>query len=119
MSKINLESLKSLDGYISSALIDLESGMLMAGDGDGSIDLELASAGNSEVLKSKMRVAESLKLNDSVEDILITLTKQYHLLRPLATNNKIFLYLVLSRDKSNLAMARHLLKSFEKELDFS
>ena len=43
--------------------------MLMAGDGDGSIDLDLAAAGNCEVLKSKIRVAENLKLNDSVEDI--------------------------------------------------
>ena len=119
MSNIKLETLKTIDGYVSSALIDLESGMVMAGDGDGSIDLDLAAAGNCEVLKRKMRVADSLTLNDSVDDILITLTKQYHLLRPLATNNKVFLYLVLNRDKSNLAMARHVLKAFEKELDFS
>ena len=70
-------------------------------------------------LKSKIRVAENLKLNDSVEDILITLTKQYHLIRPLSTNNNIFLYLVLSKDKSNLAMARHTLRSFEQDLNFS
>ena len=119
MSNINLENLKKIDGYISSALVDLESGMLMAGDGDGSIDLDLAASGNCEVLKSKIRVAENLKLNDSVEDILITLTKQYHLIRPLSTNNNTFLYLVLSKDKSNLAMARHTLRSFEEDLDFS
>ena len=74
------------------------------------------AAGNSEVVRSKRRVAQALNLNDSIEDILITLGKQYHLLEG---NDKIFLYLVLERSKANLAMARHELKGYEKGLDFS
>lgn len=118
MAKINLEPLRSLDGYIAAALVDMDSGMLLASDGSG-INLEVAAAGNSEVVKAKRKTANALKLNDAIEDILISLTKQYHMLRPLESNQKLFLYLVLDRAKASLAMARHELRTFEKTLDFS
>lgn len=117
MAKLNLEPLREIDGYLASALVDCDSGMAMAKDGNA-VDLDIAAAGNAEVVKSKRKVAASLRLNDNIEDILITLGRQYHLIRPLESNNKIFLYLVIDRSKSNLAMARHGLKSFEGTLDF-
>ena len=119
IAKVSLEALANIDGFYAAALVDGESGLALATQGGGSIDLELAAAGNTEVVRSKRRVAQALNLNDSLEDILITLGKQYHLIRPLEGNDKIFLYLVLERSKANLTMARHELKGYEKGLDFS
>lgn len=119
MAKLDINSLSGIDGFIGAALVDSDSGMALAKLGGGSIDLDIAASGNTEVVKSKRRVASALKINEKIDDILISLERQYHIIRPLERNETLFLYLVLDRAKSNLALARHELKTFEQNLDFS
>ena len=61
MAKISLDPLRDIDGYVAAALADSESGMLLVADGDA-INLEVAAAGNTEVLRAKRKVANALKL---------------------------------------------------------
>ena len=115
-----LKEAMNIDGALGVALVDWDSGMPLGTLGGGKyLDLELAAAGNTEVVRAKMRTMQSLNLNDTIEDILITLTKQYHLIR-LMTNssgaNNLFLYLALDRSQANLALARHHLRRIENDL---
>jgi hypothetical protein len=67
-----------------------------------------------------MRVMNALALDDSIEDILITLGRQYHLIRLIGDGKDgslmLFLYLVLDRERSNLGLARHHLRRIEGDL---
>src|ERR1700690_2851070 len=115
-----LKEAMTVDGAVGVSLVDWESGMSLGALGGGKyLDLDVAAAGNTEVIRAKMRTMESLRLDDNIEDILITLNKQYHLIRLLKNSRNeqgLFLYLVLDRSKSNLALARHNLKRIESEL---
>ncbi len=112
-----LEKAMELNGAIGVALVDFNSGMCLGTAGGGSIDLELAAAGNTEVVRAKKNVRDQLKIKDSIEDILITLENQYHLIRMFHNSKSIFLYLVLDRKSSNLALSRMSLRAIDEQLE--
>jgi hypothetical protein len=116
----SLKQAMEIEGALGVALVDYESGMALGSLGGGRyLNLEVAAAGNTEVIRAKMRTMASLELNDEIEDILITLGRQYHLIRLMSTNRSasLFLYLALDRQKANLAMARHQLRQIEAQLN--
>lgn len=117
MANLNesLQDLMTLDGALCAAVVDYNSGMLLGSIGTG-VDLELAAAGNTEVVRAKMKTMKSLGLNDSIEDILITLGKQYHILRPAEKISGIFIYYVLDSGRANLALARRKIADVESKL---
>ncbi|WP_031048706.1 hypothetical protein [Streptomyces sp. NRRL F-5650] len=114
------ECLGSIDGATAVALVDYTSGMALGTLGGGKdFNLEVAAAGNTDVVRSKLRTMEHLGLKDEIEDILITLNTQYHMIRLLKGRggNGLFLYLVLDANRANLAMARHQLRRIEGDLE--
>ena len=115
--KQSLEELLTADGALCAALVDSNSGMMLGSAGSG-VDLEVAAAGNTEVMRAKLKTMRSLGLNDVIDDILITLGKQYHIMRPLARREGVFIYFVLDRAKSNLALARRKVQDVERDLVF-
>lgn len=115
--KENLIKLEAIEGFIGAALADSDSGMCLGSlGGSGVVNLEVAAAANTEVVRSKRKAIKALNLRDEIEDILITLGKQYHLIRPVRTRPNLFFYVVLDRQRANLAMARYTLADAEREL---
>jgi hypothetical protein len=117
MANVNevLKDMLKTDGALCSSLVDFNSGMMLGSAGTG-LDLEAASAGNTEVVRAKMKTMKMLGLNEPIEDILITLGSQYHIIRPVQAKAGLFIYLVLDKAKGNLAMARRACLSCEHQL---
>lgn len=115
--KQTLEELMNMDGAVAAAVVDSSSGMMLGSIGSG-VDLEVAAAGNTEVVRAKLKTMRALGLNDVIEDILITLGKQYHIIRLSARKEGVFLYYVLDKQRANLAMARRKAQDVDKDLSF-
>lgn len=115
--KQTLDELIEVDGAISAAVVDSASGMMLGSVGTG-IDLEIAAAGNTEVVRAKLKTMRALGLKDVIEDILITMGKHYHIMRPASRKEGVFIYLVLDKQRSNLAMARRKVQDADKEMVF-
>lgn len=113
--KSSMARAMKIDGALGGALVDFTTGMCLGAAGNPGFDLELAAAGNVEVVRAKKNIRDKLGLKDKIDDILITLTGQYHLIRMVGTS--MFIYLVLDRARSNLALARKELESIDKGLD--
>ncbi|WP_420804504.1 hypothetical protein [Actinomadura atramentaria] len=115
-----LNDMMGIEGAIGAAVVDYTSGMALGMLGSSkSLDLQVAAAGNTEVVRAKLRTMEQLGLKEDIEDILISLSGQYHVIRPLSGRNAggLFLYLALDRNRANLALARHRLKSIESVVE--
>ncbi|WP_139806739.1 DUF4388 domain-containing protein [Deinococcus hopiensis] len=108
-------ALETIDGAIAAALVDYGSGMALGMVGNG-VHLEMAAAGNTEVMRALVGTLKMLGIQGGIEDILITLDKQYHILY-IVPSHPLFIYLVLSKDQSNLAMARYKLRTLTQDLN--
>ncbi len=107
---------KNIPGYIAVAVSEIKSGISYYSDTVvAGFDPELASAFNLEVVKAKLNAISALGLKESIDDIMITLTNQIHIL-DVSENNEYFIYLAVDSSKANLGMTKALLNKYKKEI---
>ncbi|MEM6939103.1 MAG: roadblock/LC7 domain-containing protein [Pseudomonadota bacterium] len=117
MASTDITGLNDITGFIGACLVDTETGLMMASEGGDNFDLETAGAANVEVVKAKMNAMQMLGLDEKIDDILITLGSQFHLIRPLEDTPSVFLYTALDKKAANLGMARVQVKKVERTLE--
>ena len=110
-----LAEVMKIDGAIAVSVVDGNNGLMLGSQGRG-IDLEYASAGNTELYHAKLKIMIVLGINEKIDDFLITLDTQYHFLVPSPKNEGVFIYAIFSKANSTLAMARRRLHDFANEL---
>jgi hypothetical protein len=109
---------RSLDitGALGAILVDYERGVCVGQEGDGRANLEVVALENMAVVRAKFATLNILKLNDVIEDIVITQASHYHLIRLLTGDHKVFLNIILDRRNGNLGLARHQMETIERSL---
>jgi len=105
-----------IDGAIGVALVDSESGMCIGTKGGKQMDMELAGACSTQVVQANKNVIEQMNLDETPEEVLLTMDGQYHLIRLFRENDNVFSYLILNKDACRLALARTQLKSLDEDL---
>ncbi|MEO1493393.1 MAG: roadblock/LC7 domain-containing protein [Pseudomonadota bacterium] len=113
---IDITGLREIDGVLGGALVDSETGFMLASFGGSDFDVEAAGAANAKVVKVKLDAIKSLGWNEPIDDILITLGTQCHLIRPLSRSPKAFLYVALDKRVANQGRARLQLKAVEQSV---
>lgn len=101
-----LEELLAFDGSIGVALVDGQSGMVL-GEAGSAGNLGLSAAGASVILRARLDTNKALGRAEEIADVLITLSSQVQIIRPLSKNSSLFLFLIGDKAKASLAMARY------------
>lgn len=104
--KEELEQMLAFDGAMAVALVDSDSGLILGQAGSG-IDMDLAAAAASMIVRARRATIKALSLKDEIDDFLVTLTNQLQIIRPVTGKPAIFIYLIVDRSKASLAMARY------------
>ncbi len=94
-----------IPGFIAASLVDLDSGMTLGlKSARPDFDLAAASAYNSEMVKQKLKIMKALNLKTTLEDMLLTLGDQIHIIKLVTPTT--FIYLAAERANSNIAIVR-------------
>lgn len=105
-----VNKLASLEGVIVAAIVDYESGMVLASATNrADFDLEVHAASGSNIIGAKKRTIQLLEGDDFIHDIVISMKTQYHLLCPCSKRQSAFIYMVLDRETGNLSTCRRAL----------
>lgn len=115
----SLDELMDISGAIGAAIVDYENGMTLGTIGGRDLDMELAGAGNTEVVRAKKNVAHDLGLNGDIEDILISLEDQFHLIRLCDNHEDVFIYMAIDRSEGNLGLARRSIDKVDDKLELA
>ncbi|WP_258102327.1 hypothetical protein [Marinoscillum pacificum] len=106
----------SSDGIHAVSVVEMASGMSLGAFSDGKLDPDVASAYNVEVVKSKLKAIDALGLKETIDDILITLNTQYHVINCTSKGTHM-IYVAADKNKANLAMLRALINKGVQEIE--
>jgi len=117
INELNDNLKRDIKGYKAMSICDIASGeTLFAESLDASFDIELASACNLEVIKAKLKAIETLEIDDSIDNIIIHLEKDIHII-DITKSEQYFIYLALDAKQTTIGLVKGLLNKYKAKLN--
>jgi hypothetical protein len=113
-----LAEMLTLDGLLGCAVVDSSNGLILAREAreEEGIDLDIAAAASTQALKAHKSAARSIGLADPIEEVMTSAGTRHHIMRQLSRYPDLFLFVLLDRHRTNLALARYKLMEVEREM---
>lgn len=111
-----VSTLRGVSGYLGFCIVDGEGhGLIETDSRTAELDVSAAGLCNIDVLETQKKTVDQMGIEDGIEDMVITVSSQFHLLRPIPETGR-FLYLVVDRRSASLATARMALREAHERL---
>lgn len=108
-----LRQLETTDGFLGATLLDMEQRKVVAAVDPSNRHIAESALAHTDLVDAKKKTIAALHLDDVLEDIVISLSSEYHLLRPSRRQPQLLFFVALDRRRANLAMARYQLSNLE------
>lgn len=113
-----LDRTRQIEGLVVGCLVDAGTGMVLGsvrGEGEQEVSVPVSAAGATDVAHAISLMTGGLAAEGGLEDVIITLKGQYHLIRRFSPAPKLdfLLLVVLDRAGTNLAMALRQLRDLD------
>ncbi len=111
-----LSRVRQIDGFLLGCIVDASTGTVLGSAQDQQdLSLPVAAAGATDLANVISLMASGLAADGGLEDVIITLSGHYHLIRQFSPTPKLrfLLLVVLDRTHANLAMALRELRDFD------
>ena len=123
-ARIALAGLLALDGLLGCAVVDSNTGLVLAREtheaGDGPpIDMALAAAACAQLLRAHRQAARSMGLAELVDEVITSAGGRQQIMRTVSRHPEFFIVALLDKQHTNLALARFQLIDVERRLNTS
>ena len=114
-----LSPVTEIDGFLLACLVDASTGMVIAAaQNHEDLQLSAAAAGAADMADVLALLAGQLAASDGLDDVMMTFSNHFHLIRPVlpSAGPALLLLVILDRQRANLALARRELRNFCESL---
>lgn len=113
-----LAGMLALDGLLGCAAVDSTTGLVLARQAAEPVlvDLDVAAAVCAQLLRAHRQASRGMGLTAPIDEVVSSAGVRQQIIRPLSRHPELFLFALLDKQRTNLALARFQLMEAERAL---